>query len=363
MEALDLPAFFVTGLPLRLDARVTRARGGDGVLVLTAVWIASLGSLGFLGSLVSFWGLMMVLPRESLNPGAGVLVLGLTLTSVSTVGSGSGSGSAAFRLGLANSAASPSTSFSGRPDETVWGSARRVPRALCWDAGAAVDCDIGGSVGSGAGSGTASFSWVSGTASSWEKHSVGASVSASAAAAMIARGDRSGDIDGVLDCVAGTLSEARCVGDGPGDTSNSERSGLGPGLSTKGSKLALARDTIAGWTTALGKFAGSGSLLGFRSESRDLSVAGRDPGWRSFSPRVLIVGTARLSAASGDFPASLIVNPESFEHAGRDVPVPPAPLNTDGWDAAAVASARFTLGTSAAENSTLIHSSSRESTP
>ena len=84
--------------------------------------------------------------------------------------------------------------------------------------------------------------------------------------------------------------------------------------------MALARDTIAGWTTALGKFAGSGSLLGFRSESRDLSVAGRDPGWQSFSPRVLIVGTARLSAASGDFPASLIVNPESFEHAGRDVP-------------------------------------------
>ena len=178
---------------------------------------------------------------------------------------------------------------------------------------------------------------------------------------MIARGDRSGDIDGVLDCVAGTLSEAR--GEGTGLTSNSERSGLGPGLSMKGSKLALARDTIAGWTTVLGKFAGSGSLLGFRSESRDLSVAGRDPGWQSFSPRVLIVGTARLSAASGDFPASLIVNPESFEHAGRDVPVAAAPLNTDGWDAAAVASERFTSGTSAAENSTLIHPSSRESTP
>ena len=306
----------------------------------------------------------MVLPRESLNPGAGVLALGLTLTSVSTVGSGSDSGSAAFRFGLANSAASPSTRFSGssRADDSVGGSARTVPRDLCWDAGAAVGCDIGRSVGSGAGSGAGS-GWVSGTASSWEKHSVCASVSASAAAAMIARGDRSGDIDGVLDCVAGTLSEARCVGEGPGETSNSERSGLGPGLSMKGSKLALARDTIAGWTTALGKFAGSGSLLGFRSESRDLSVAGRDPAWRSFSPRVLIVGTARLSAASGDFPASLIVNPESFEHAGRDVPVAAAPLNTDGWDAAAVASARFTSGRSAAENSTLIHPSSRESTP
>ena len=143
---------------------------------------------------------------------------------------------------------------------------------------------------------------------------------------------------------------------------------MGPGLSTKGSKLALgskrvlARDESAGLTTALGKFAGSGSLLGFRSESLDFPVAWIDPRRRSFSPRVLIVGNGRLSAASGDFPASLIANPESFEHAGPDRSAERvSPLNTDGCDVAAAASALLTPGTSSGENSILIHRSSRTS--
>jgi hypothetical protein len=89
---------------------VTRARGGDGVLVRTAVWTVLLAALGTAGS---FGGLMMVLPRESLNPGAGGLALGLTLTSVSAVGSGSGSGSAALTFGSTDGSCFSGTARSG----------------------------------------------------------------------------------------------------------------------------------------------------------------------------------------------------------------------------------------------------------